>query len=561
VSRGGIPGLGGDLGRFCEERNEPTGARGFQADRVTRTGHRFDSAGVRDMTRERMQAMAQGRDGILLAPMRAPKFAWMARRLSVIAAMLAVVSFAAGSSFAQDVHHKNPGVGTLDTVVITNYGAAFAGSVSTYPEGSRQHARPFFQIKGTNTGLGNSSGPAHVSVSSFSNNIAVAIPFDNFGGVDFAGDISGCGPFGVVSPPLYGTGAVEIFPPGGNDNTHPTNIICSPDVAFEFAEGVTDTNTTGIFVPQGVAYESPFDGVNPGHDILAVANEFPEVMPGADADLCAAFMLPTATEGTLGTVTEYDVTALPAGINNIEPFANNPYAALNPFVDLEYTANTTIAGCFTLMTGPEALTFDDGGFLYVVNNAGSLEAALETLPREVTVYAPGMYGDVFPTALVGSAGTPTAGDLLEPTGIAVESFPLFTDNEMFVADQGDDSIKVFAPFTNFATVIYYGTLIATIKGGATHLGSPEGVAIGPDDDTLYVANQSLNSFEMFVDIDSSIAAGGTIPVVPTLIVRGKPVRMLQPIGLALDGQFTPSSTTTITTSPTFTSSIEATPAP
>lgn len=501
------------------------------------------------MTRERMQAMAQGRDGISLAPRGALRFAGLARRLSVIAAVLAIVSFVAGDagvSFAKSAaHHKGPGVGTLDTVVITNYGAAFAGSVSTYPAGSRQHAKPFFQIKGTNTGLGNSSGAAYDAVSSVDSSIAVAVPFDNFGGVDFAGDISGCGPFGVVAPPLYGTGMVEIYPPFGNGNTGPSNIICSPGVAFAFAEGITDTNTTGIFVPQGVAFESPFDGINPGADILAVANEFPEVAPGADADVCAAFGLPTATEGTLGTVTEYDRTGLPAGINNIEPFANNPYAALNPFVDLPYMANTTIAGCLTLMTGPEALTFDDNGFLYVVNNAGALEAALEALPREVTVYGPGEYGDVFPTALIGSAGTPTAGDLVQPAGIAVETFPTFTDNEMFVTDQGDNSIKVFLPFANFATVIYYGELIATIQGGGTHLKIPTGVALGVDDDTLYVANQATNSFVMFEDIDSSIAGGGTVSVPPTLIVQGKPVKMLQPVGLALQGQFTPSSTETI----------------
>jgi hypothetical protein len=510
-----------------------------------------------------MQAMAQGRDGISLAPKGAPKFAGLARQLTVMAALLAIVALVAGdagtSYAAKAAHHKGPGIGTLDTVIITNYGAAFAGTVSTYPAGSRQHAKPFFQVKGTNTGLGNSSGPAHTSVSSLTSNIAVAVPFDNFGGVDFAGDISGCGPFGVVSPPLYGTGMVEIYPPFGNGNTAPSNIICSPGVAFAFADGITDTNTTGIFVPQGVAYESPFDGINPGHDILAVANEFPAILPGADADICEAFGLPTATEGTLGTVTEYDVTTLPAGINNIEPFMNNPYAALNPFVDLPYTANTTIAGCLTLMTGPEAVAFDSDGNLYVVNNAGSLEAALEALPREVTVYSAGAYGDQFPIALIGSAGTPTAGDLVQPVGVAIESFPDFFENEMFVTDQGDNSIKVFLPYENFSVVIYYGELIATIQGGRTHLKSPAGVAIGVDDDTLYVANQTANTFEMFVDIDSSIGEGGTVSPSPTLIVQGKSVRMNQPVGLALQNQFTPSSTETVTE--TITETAAATPAP
>jgi hypothetical protein len=488
----------------------------------------------------------------------------MIRRLSVIAAMLAAVSFllgAAGISFAGSKLKKTSHIGLRDTVVISNYGAAFAGSVSTYAAGSGRKSAPILQVIGTKTGLGNSSGAAHVAVSSVDQHIAVAVPFDNFGGVDFAGDISGCGPFGVAN--LFGTGMVEIYSPGANGNSSPENIICSPGFAFAFDQGITDTNVTGIFAPQGVAFESPFDGVHPGMDVLAVANLFP--VTTTDAGICKELGL---SQSSLGTITEYNVAGLPSGIDDIAPLNNSPVSAINVLVgngvNPFYTQNTTIGGCLSSLAGPEALTFDGAGDLYVVNNAGILAdptppSSPAHIPRFVSVFAPGVFGDSPPFAVVGAGtGSPTAGDLISPVGITVESFPDFLDNEIFVTDSNiytknqvptNNSIKVFLPFTNNNGFIYQGTLIATIQGGATHLKSPAGIALGLNDDALYVVNNTSNSFEMFTDISSipTDPTGANPPVdniAPTVIVASKAANMVLPVGVALPA-FTPSSTASI----------------
>src|SRR5258707_15780405 len=105
------------------------------------------------MTHGRMQTMTQGRDGISLAPKRAHRLMGVARRLSVVAAMFviaALVVASAGTSYAK-THHRKSTVTTLDTVSVSNYGAAFGGSVATFNAGTGQSDKPFLWVKGSNT--------------------------------------------------------------------------------------------------------------------------------------------------------------------------------------------------------------------------------------------------------------------------------------------------------------------------------------------------------------------------------------------------------------------------
>jgi len=353
--------------------------------------------------------------------------------------------------------------------------------------------------------------------------------------IDFF-DLTGCGPFGLPSnAPAYGTGLVEIFSWGANGNSAAENVICSPNYAFGAP------NTTGVFYPQGVAFESPFDGVNPpGHDVVAVANQFPVII-GPDSGVAAC-----ADGGTsLGTITEYDRSTLAPGLDNDPPLNNNPVDALNPFSLAFYVQNATLGGCLSLLAGPANVAFDYTGFLFVVNNAGALAAALAAAPRYVTVYPPGAAGDVFPTTLIGNCGascasSPTAGSLVQPIAAAVESGPIsgetgFPEDLLFVTDYSDNSIKIFDPFTNFdaGNFFFDGEQVGSISGGATKLDVPEGIAIDPDDDAVYVVNTGNNSLEMFTDVPSS---GGNIP--PTLIVSGPHAKMNLPVGVALPA-FTP----------------------
>jgi hypothetical protein len=517
--------------------------------------------------------MTQGRDGISLEPTGARRLMRVARRLSVVTAVLVIAAMVAGSagiSYAGSKSKKPPVTGpTLnDTVTVSNNGSLFAGSLTTFPAGTARSGGPKFWVHGLNTLLGASTGGTGDSVSSLDGDTAVALPADFLGQTATAlGAPVGCGPFGVpATGPLFGTGLVAIFAPGSNGNTAPENVICSPDFSIGAdGQGLAPgfPNTTGVFFPQGVAYESPFDGITPpGHEILAVANEFPVVL-GPDSPLAAcAPTPPSTTPGTsLGTITEYDTTTFTAGLNNVPPLNNSPVSALNPFpaggipprnppFGVFYTQNATIGGCLSLLAGPVGLAFDQFGFLFVVNNAGKFSAALAAAPRFVTVYGPGAFGDAFPKAAIGVPGTATAGAFKQPVSVAVATGTLpvtcegapgtpgcFPDDVIFVTDPADNSIKIYSPFTNFnfATFFFQGTLLGTIHGGSTKLFAPEGIAISADNDTLYVVNNVADSLSEFDEI-TSIEGGGDIA--PTLIVESRHSKMNLPVGVALP-EFTP----------------------
>ena len=81
--------------------------------------------------------MTQGRDGISLAPRGARRLMGVTHRLSIVAAAFAIAAMVAGTvgtSYAQTA--------LLDTVVVINCGAAFAGTLVTFKAGSTKHTRP-----------------------------------------------------------------------------------------------------------------------------------------------------------------------------------------------------------------------------------------------------------------------------------------------------------------------------------------------------------------------------------------------------------------------------------
>jgi hypothetical protein len=484
--------------------------------------------------------MTQGRDGISLAPRGARRLTEVARRLSVVAAVFviaALVAGSAGTSYAGSKKKTSSSAALLNTVAVSNEGALFAGSLETFAAGSGSQSAPLTWVRGPQSFL--SIGPGLDAVSSLDGHIAVPLPVDFVGLSASLGPPVGCGPF---APPFFGTGLVELFSPSTNGKSAPEVEICSPN----FAVGAP--NTTGVFFPQGVAFESPFDGITPaGHEILAVANNFPEVIQ--DGAICAGAGL---TASSLGTITEYDRSAFTPGLNNIPPTPNNPVAAINPFTLAPYTQNSSIGGCLSSLAGPISLAFDENGFLFVVNNAGKFAAALAALPRFVSVFQPGAAsatipgfstGDVFPLALIGIAGTETAGDVIQPVGVTVLTMGLEEDLA-FVTDVSDNSIKIFNPFTNRNALLgfaFAGELVGTIHGGSTKLKGPEGIALSADGDTLYVVNSRADSLEMFTDVPA-IEGGGDIA--PTLIVESSHSKLNLPVGVAVDGQFTPTPTPT-----------------
>ncbi len=551
--------------------------------------------------------MTQGRDGSALAHAWALKLIGVARRLSLVAAVFAIaalVAGTAGTSYAKSkkkTGNTSSSGGLQDSVVVSNYGAVMGGSLETFLAGAGHSSKPKYWIHGPKSLLGASTGAAGDAVSSADAHIAVALPIDFF-------DLTGCGPFGLpANAPAYGTGLVEIFGPDSNGDSAAENIICSPNFAFGAP------NTTGVFYPQGVAFESPYDGVNPGHDIVAVANQFPIVV-GPDEGVAACAPAPTNIEPTkghrgvcgagpvgpgssLGTITLYDRETLAPGLDNDPPFNNNPVDAVNPFTLVPYPQNATIGGCLSILAGPAGLTFDQTGYLYVVNNAGFDAFDLGCAPRFMTVYAPGSSGDVFPTSNIGYAG-PTAGDLVQPVAAAVLSGPIggsgYPEDIVYVTDGGEagpqldrrctasgnpyscctapakgtcatipPSIKIFNPFTNFDGTNFFfdGELLGVIEGPHTKLKSPMGIAFDADGSAMYVASTQANSLEMFTNFPSS---GGDIP--PTLIIKSPASKMNLPVGVALPAftptpEPTPTATATATATATEIIKSVATPAP
>ena len=444
--------------------------------------------------------MTQDTESISMAHKAALGCLAVARRLSVVVMVVSVVALVTGSAGTSYAKKKTiPEDKQLeDTVVVSNFGSLFAGSIETFAAGTIAGGAPLRNIIGSNTFLGAGNGAAGDAQSSLNGNIAVGVPLGLAG--------------------VFPNGFVEIYSLGDNKNTPPEEIIGSP-TGFKFPD------LTGLSLPQGVAYADPFTldlsaSVSRvfTSDILAVANFTPAVVE-PDGDAC-----PGPVGFTLGTITEYETEGLAtfnpstfAGINDIFPLNNSPVTALTATVPpTTFTHNATIGGCDTALFGPVGLTFDSDGFLYVVNEIG----------KYVTVYEPGAFGDAPPVAIVGLFA-PTAGAFVDPQFITV-SGSFFSEGgaTIYVTDAGDNSIKVFDVFTNQIPMsIFLGTQTGTIVGGKTKLKRPLGITISGDD--LYVVNNNANSLEMFDDLDVS----GFGNIRPKLIIQGKPARMNFPVGV------------------------------
>src|SRR5258708_29222994 len=205
----------------------------FEADWVSRRVH-STRRGLETMTHGRMQTMTQGRDGISLAQRAALGCLAVARRLSVVVLVMSIAAFLAGTAGTSYAKKKpvttDKDKALEDTVVVTNFGSLFAGSVETFAAGSIFSSRPLRDVIGSATLLSDGNGAAGDAQSSLDGNIAVTVPLG----------IAGFLPHGFV----------EFFSLGDNRNTPPEVVIGSL-TPFKAPDN------TGLSIPQGVAYANP----------------------------------------------------------------------------------------------------------------------------------------------------------------------------------------------------------------------------------------------------------------------------------------------------------------
>jgi hypothetical protein len=410
-----------------------------------------------------------------------------------------------------------PGKSTEQTVVVSNFGSLFAGSIETFAAGSILTSHPTREIRGAATLLGAGNGAAGDGQSSLDGDIAATVPFGVPGLCP-----NGC--VGVWSAGATGNAGPEEFIGGPADTLANTHDVIIPLVGTFKALN----NLTGLFLDQGVAYENPFftERVNTNSaqvltttDRFAVAN-FGQAVVGSfsDFEFCG---LPTDedTSVTIGTITEYnaETSGNIAPSPNVPvfeaPFPPNAGALPTPFI-----SNATIGGCDTALDGPVGLAFDGFGELFVVNEG--LAGLGVGPPGFVTVYSAGAFGDATPFAIIGVAG-PTAGAFVNPLYVTTT----FDGDTMYVTDAGDNSIKIFDTFSNFNGLFFEGTLLGTIKGGHTKLLRPEGIVLLADD--LYVVSNNANSLAMFDFDDTTI--GGNIS--PRVLIKGVASKMNFPVGV------------------------------
>ncbi len=491
--------------------------------------------------------MTQGRDRISLAHTAAQGFKAVARHLSVVAAVLsiaALVAGTAGTSYAKKHKVSKEDRHLEDTVVVSNFGTLFKGSIETFAAGSILKSGPTREVKGSATLLGAANGASGDAQSSLDFDIAVAIPFgvpvacpsDCFIGTGKNAGV--CEPRTQFDCTVGATpGSVGVWPAGATGNTAPEDFINGPaDIlanTHEGSFGETLDNNTGLFLNQGVAFSNPFRcdttkdigcGVASAVftlDRFAVSN-FGQVVIGSTDDF--AFCT-TPTTVTLGTITEY----FSGNTGNVAPTPNFPVFEVpfppslvnppNPPSDLTngttvlaFASNATIGGCDTALDAPVGLAFDSFGDLWVVNEG--FGGTGTGPPGFVTEFEPGAAGDASPINFIGLFGA-TTGAFVNPLYIAVSP----DGDTIYVTDAGDNSIKIFD------TTTFTGTQTGTISGGHTKLVRPEGIALSGDD--LYVVNNNANSLSMF-DLD-----GGFGNIRPTTIVKGNTSHMNFPVGVAL----------------------------
>jgi hypothetical protein len=469
----------------------------------------------------------------------------------------------------------------LDTITVSNYGSAFGGTLNTYLAGSGKSSSPAFFIKGTNTLLGSGTGPAGDAVSSLDHDIGVTVPIDlidltGFGGFPGALACTAPGKAGKLPIPCCtgfhtavcgpGTGFAEIFAAGSNGNTTAESVIGTRNTTIGSSfcidddnpapcctgpgVGTCSPNISGVNTPQGIAYESPFDGRHPGKDIVAITNTLPFILQGSDGltgatggaacnafataactglgtpiSCCTGVGAGTCAGFTLGTITEFDTGALATGTpgfnDGVAPFNNHPGL-----------------GCTGAPTSVSEIANNDGTCSACIAPAKVVNGVCNnpTTPTTVPSLMP-----PFETANATIAGCLTF--LLGPVGDAFdETGFLFVVNEAAVSAGGPGFVTVYNPGASGdaypAAII---GLLPAIIGGNTPAGTfkdPAYVTIASDidftDDVMFVTDVGDNSIKVFSVFDHLSPVAFVFTGTQLGTIKGGSTKLKRPEGIAVN---------------------------
>jgi sugar lactone lactonase YvrE len=192
-----------------------------------------------------------------------------------------------------------------------------------------------------------------------------------------------------------------------------------------------------------------------------------------------------------------------------------------------------IGGHKTRLANPAGIALDANGRIYVVNSS-------EYRSGSITVYGPlgastGIL-DEAPISVVAGSNT-----LLDnPTGIALNS-----QGDIYVANELRVPVKYSESFDRGMLTVYRagssGNIapIATIRGAATGLALPVGIALDRSSGNIYVANfytANTSSNRRYMPSITEYAADSTGDVPPIAVIGGDNTGLHYPQGMVLDSK-------------------------
>jgi sugar lactone lactonase YvrE len=305
------------------------------------------------------------------------------------------------------------------------------------------------------------------------------------------------GPFGIA---LDSGGNIYVADEGSDSVTvYPTmaKLLSDSDYPNVTPIATISGSNTGLASPQGIA-------LDPSSSDIEVANS-PANYSGS---------------GGSASVTVYPpLASLPSqpGYPDVTPSATISGSNLGTW------SGPGVSGSFN---GPNGVAVDPSGKIYVTGT--SITGGKQV--GSVSVYAAGSNAEGAPIATISGSNT----DLNTPQGVAVDS-----SGAIYVADTGAVSVFVYSPLAG-KTGLLNEAPVATISGGNTGLGLPEGITLDSAgyiyvaDDGDGAAKDGSQSVFVYPPLASLPSQPGYPDVTPTATINGSNTDLSWPEGIAMD---------------------------